>query len=33
MSTPLPSEKLDRALGLMEAVALNMNAMVVDLVV
>jgi len=28
MSTPLPSEKLDRALGLTECVALNMNAMV-----
>src|SRR5258708_40083223 len=28
MSTPLPSEKLDRGLGLTEAVALNMNAMV-----
>ena len=28
MSTPLPSEKLERGLGLTEAVALNMNAMV-----
>src|SRR5258708_38924150 len=28
MSTPLPSEKLDRALGLTECVALDMNAMV-----
>src|SRR5258708_14046627 len=28
MSTSLPSEKLDRGLGLTEAVALNMNAMV-----
>jgi len=28
MPTPLPSEKLDRGLGLTEAVALNMNAMV-----
>jgi fructoselysine transporter len=28
MSTPLPSEKLDRGLGLTECVALNMNAMV-----
>src|SRR5260221_1276757 len=28
MSTPLPSEKLERGLGLSEAVALNMNAMV-----
>src|ERR1700676_1033156 len=28
MSTPPPSEKLDRGLGLTEAVALNMNAMV-----
>src|ERR1700682_2038824 len=28
MSTSLPSEKLDRALGLTECVALNMNAMV-----
>jgi amino acid transporter len=28
MSTPLPEEKLERGLGLAEAVALNMNAMV-----
>jgi amino acid transporter len=28
MSTPLPEEKLERGLGLSEAVALNMNAMV-----
>src|SRR5260370_29014354 len=28
MPTPLPSEKLDRGLGLTECVALNMNAMV-----
>jgi len=28
MSTPLPEEKLERVLGLAEAVALNMNAMV-----
>ena len=28
MSTPLPEEQLERGLGLTEAVALNMNAMV-----
>ena len=28
MSTPLPEEQLERGLGLSEAVALNMNAMV-----
>src|ERR1700689_1499117 len=28
MSTPLPEESLERGLGLTEAVALNMNAMV-----
>jgi fructoselysine transporter len=28
MATPLPSEKLERGLGLSEAIALNMNAMV-----